>query len=632
VPDRYHEFVPAELPYFRDVKPRCRTAGDKLSAMIFGCPGGCERDRQENEEPSAKIPRHLTLLVTLPIVCVNKFRLAKACDVQNTVLQLDPRDNVLVALKPLRKGDSVSFSGSDYTLLSDIPAKHKFVVKDLAAGDRIVMYGGLVGTMSEPLRRGDLLSTRNLRHAASDYHSSNVAAPHWTAPDVSKWRDRTFLGYHRADGQVGARNHWLVVPLVFCENRNLAVLKQAFEEELGFALPQVYRRQVAEMVKLFREGKSAAELKDFRAGNGPSAESTVPRVFKNIDGIKFLNHEQGCGSTREDTRNLCGLLAGYIHHPNVAGVTVLSLGCQHAQTATLVEEIKKRDPNFSKPLLVFDQQQMGEESTMLSKAIHDTFLGLVEADKVERMPAPLSKLVIGLKCGGSDGFSGISANPAIGHTADILAALGGRGILSEFPELCGVEQQLIDRSVSREVGDKYMNLMRDYAARAKAVFASFEMNPSPGNVRDGLLTDAMKSAGAAKKGGTSPVTAALDYPEYSSVPGLNLLCTPGSDVECVSAQVGAGANVVLFTTGLGTPTGNPITPVVKLSTNSELARRMPDIIDIDTGSIIEGETTIEKMGEQILEQVIEVASGKAQVKAEKLSQNDFIPWKRGVSL
>jgi len=551
---------------------------------------------------------------------------------QNTVLQLDPRDNVLVALRPLRKGDSVSFSGSEYTLLSDIPAKHKFVTRDLAAGEQIIMYGGLVGTMSEALRRGDLLSTKNLRHAASDYHSSTVAPPRWTAPDVAKWRDRTFLGYHRADGQVGTRNHWLVVPLVFCENRNLGVLKQAFEEELGFALPQIYRRQVAEMVKLFREGKSS-ELKDFQLGNGGGSHaSTAPKVFKNIDGIKFLTHEQGCGSTREDTRNLCGILAGYIHHPNVAGVTVLSLGCQHAQTATLVEEIKKRDPNFSKPLLVFDQQQMGEESKMLSKAIHDTFVGMVEADKVERKPAPLSKLVVGLKCGGSDGFSGISANPAIGHTADLLAALGGRGILSEFLELCGVEQQLIDRSVSREVGDKYMNLMRDYAARAKAVFASFEMNPSPGNVRDGLLTDAMKSAGAAKKGGTSPVTAALDYPEYSSVPGLNLLCTPGSDVECVSAQVGAGANVVLFTTGLGTPTGNPITPVVKLSTNSELARRMPDIIDIDTGSVIEGETTIEKMGEQVLEKIIQVANGEVHVKAEILSQNDFIPWKRGVSL
>jgi altronate hydrolase len=548
---------------------------------------------------------------------------------QNTVLQLDPRDNVLVALSPLRKGEQIPFSGTSYTLLSDIPAKQKFVTRDLGPGDQVIMYGGLVGTASEAIRRGDLLSTRNIRHAASDFHSSTETF-RWTPPDVSAWRERTFLGYHRSDGQVGTRNYWLVIPLVFCENRNLNVLKQAFEEELGFALPQIYRQHVAELVRLFREGKSD-ELKKFQFTEGARA-AAAPRVFRNIDGIKFLTHEQGCGGTREDTKNLCGLLAGYIHHPNVAGATILSLGCQHAQTPVLMEEIKSRDPQFSKPLLVFEQQQLGEESTMLSKAIRETFLGLVEADKSVRKPAPLSKLCVGLKCGGSDGFSGISANPAIGHTADILAALGGRGILSEFPELCGVEQNLITRSVRKEVGDRFMHIMRDYAARAKAVFASFEMNPSPGNIRDGLLTDAMKSAGAAKKGGTSPVTGVLDYPEYSSEPGLNLLCTPGSDVECVSAQVGAGANVVLFTTGLGTPTGNPIAPVLKLSTNSELARRMPDIIDIDTGPIVAGETTIEKMGETILDRMIQVASGQAQTKAESLKQDDFIPWKRGVSL
>jgi altronate hydrolase len=546
-----------------------------------------------------------------------------------SVLQLDSRDNVLVALTLLPKGERIQFSGDTYTLLSDIPAKQKFVTRDLGVGDQVIMYGGLVGTTSEAIRRGDLLSTRNIRHAASDFHSSTEAF-RWTPPDVSAWRDRTFLGYHRGDGQVGTRNYWLVIPLVFCENRNLAVLKQAFEEELGFALPQIYRRQVAELVRLYRDGKSD-ETKNFQFTDG-QRPPTMPKVFRNIDGIKFLTHEQGCGSTREDTRNLCGLLAGYIHHPNVAGATVLSLGCQHAQAPTLLEEIKRRDPGFQKPLLIFEQQKMGTESAMLSKAIHDTFLGLVEADKAVRAPAPLSHLCVGLKCGGSDGFSGISANPAIGQVADILAALGGRGILSEFPELCGVEQNLITRSTRKEVGDRFMHLMRDYAARARAVHASFEMNPAPGNIRDGLLTDAMKSAGAAKKGGTSPVTGVLDYPEYSSEPGLNLLCTPGSDVECVSAQVGAGANVVLFTTGLGTPTGNPVAPVLKLSTNSELARRMPDIIDIDTGPIIAGETSIEKMGETILERVIQVASGEVRTKAEILAQDDFIPWKRGVSL
>lgn len=548
---------------------------------------------------------------------------------QRRVLRLDPRDNVLVALTDLRKGESVNFNGEDYLLLSDVPAKHKFVTQDLDSGDQVIMYGVLVGKTAENLRRGELLSTRNVRHAASAFHEKEGAL-RWIPPDVSRWQQRTFLGYHRADGQVGTRNYWIVLPLVFCENRNLTVLKQAFEEELGFARPQVYRRQVAELVRLYREGKSA-ELQAFSlTENEPGTPRA--RVFKNIDGIKFLMHEGGCGGTREDAHNLCALLAGYIHHPNVAGATVLSLGCQHSQVPILLDEVKRRDPKFSKPLLIFEQQKSPSESAMLSQAIRETFLGLVEAEQVTRKTAPLSKFSIGLKCGGSDGFSGISANPAIGHVADLVATLGGRGILSEFPELCGVEQELINRCLSKDISDRFAQLMGDYAARAKAVRSGFEMNPSPGNIRDGLLTDAMKSAGAAKKGGTSPVTAVLDYPEYSAEPGLNLQCTPGSDVECVTAQVGAGANVVLFTTGLGTPTGNPIAPVVKLSTNSDLARRMADIIDIDTGGIISGETTIERMGESILERVIQVASGESRTKAELLAQDDFIPWKRGVSL
>ena len=244
----------------------------------------------------------------------------------------------------------------------------------------------------------------------------------------------------------------------------------------------------------------------------------------------------------------------------------------------------------------------------------------------------MSKLTIGLKCGGSDGFSGISANPAIGHVSDLLAALGGKSLLSEFPELCGVEQSLVDRCATQEAADKFVSLMHDYAARARAVGSGFEMNPSPGNIQDGLITDAMKSAGAARKSGTSPVTDVLDYPEYAVTPGLNLLCTPGNDVECVTAQVAAGANIVLFTSGLGTPTGNPIAPVVKLSTNSALAERMPDIIDIDTGAIVEGSSSIPAMGEAILEQILRIASGEQKTKAEQLGQNDFIPWKRGVSL
>jgi altronate hydrolase len=545
------------------------------------------------------------------------------------LLQLDPRDNVLIALADMRRGDELQFGGESYRLVTDVAAKHKFAMRDLAAGDRVTMYGVLVGTTITAVRRGEALTLRNLHHEAEPFHAK-TSEFRWAPPDVSRWRDKTFLGYHRADGQIGTRNHWLVVPLVFCENRNIAVLKQAFEEGLGFAPPPVYRQQVADLVALHESGR-ASDIANFK----PEHKSTIRRrskIFENIDGVKFLMHEGGCGGTREDANNLCALIADYIHHPNVAGTTVLSLGCQHAQVAILLEQLKKLDPKFPKPLYIFEQQQSGSEFTMLSDAIRKTFLGLVEANTLTRAPASLSHLTVGLKCGGSDGFSGLSANPAIGHASDLLAALGGRSILSEFPELCGVEQELIDRSVNASVADRFMELMRDYAARAKAVHSGFDMNPSPGNMRDGLLTDAMKSAGAAKKGGTSPVTAVLDYAEYSSVPGLNLQCTPGNDVECVTAQVAGGANVVLFTTGLGTPTGNPIAPVVKLSTNSELTRRMPDIIDIDTGSIVTGETTVEEMGTRILDRVIQIASGEVLTRAELLAQDDFIPWKRGVSL
>ena len=548
---------------------------------------------------------------------------------RSRVLQLDSRDNVLVALVDLKQGESVEWAGRQHVLKSDVPAKHKFATIDLAPGDRVVMYGVLVGQAVKPIATGELLTVGNIRHQAASFHQQSELF-RWSPPDVSQWSRKTFAGYQRSDGQVGTRNYWLVVPLVFCENKNIQVLKQAFEEELGFAAPQLYRRQVAELATLYREGK----LKESDP-RGIADQPRIPsnqRLFEKVDGIRFLLHEGGCGGTREDSNNLCGLLAGYIHHPNVAGATVLSLGCQHAQIEILQSEIRKRNPRFDKPLFIFEQQKSGSESAMMTDAIRQTFLGLAEANEARRAAAPLSKLCVALQCGGSDGFSGISANPAIGHTSDLLAALDARTILSEFPELCGVEQELINRGRSRDVGDRFMKLMTDYAARAAAVRSAFEMNPSPGNMRDGLLTDAMKSAGAAKKGGKSPVTAVLDYPEYATEPGLNLHCTPGNDVESVTAQVGAGASVVLFTTGLGTPTGNPIAPVVKLSTNSSLAQRMHDIIDVDTGTIIEGAQTIEQMGEAILDFAVKVASGEIRTKAEMKAQEDFIPWKRGVSL
>lgn len=550
-------------------------------------------------------------------------------------LQIHPGDNVAVAIVNLSAGDSVTVNHRVCHLTSDVPVKHKFALQAFATGDPVIMYGVLVGKAVRAIQAGERITTENIHHEAAAFHPRQAEYA-WTMPDVSRWRDRTFLGYHRSDGQVGTRNYWLVFPLVFCENRNVRILQEAFQKGLGFAPSDVYRRQVADLAALYAQGK-LEEVRQYSMNwsdqsQTPGTPTGRSPVFPNIDGIKFLTHEGGCGGTRDDARLLCGLIAGYIHHPNVAGATILSLGCQNAQISLLRDEIARRAPAFDKPLIVVDQQQSQLESIMLSTAIQQTFLALVEANKLERAPASLSHLTVGLKCGGSDGFSGITANPAVGHVSDMMTALGGKSILSEFPELCGVEQNLIDRCVEDRVGERFAHLMRTYAARAEAVGSGFDMNPSPGNIQDGLITDAMKSAGAVKKGGTAPVTDVLDYPEYATKPGLNLLCTPGNDVEAVTGQVGAGANIVLFTTGLGTPTGNPIAPVMKIATNSSLAHRMSDIIDFDCGVIASGQQTIEQTGEAMLETILQIASGKIQTKTEILHQDDFIPWKRGISL
>jgi altronate hydrolase len=550
--------------------------------------------------------------------------------IQATVLKVHPADNVLVALTNLEKGAVVTFEGQQYTIQENTKAKHKFAIVDLAAGDAITMYGVLVGKAQVAIPKGGLISTATVKHAANDF---TVGDRHtdWAMPDISAFTGRTFKGYHRADGSVGTANYWVVIPMVFCENRNLDVLQQALVTDLGYGRNRSYQLQSQQLIELYKTGKSVEEIlsADLHANYGEHANK---RLFPNIDGIKFLTHDGGCGGTRQDAQALCGLLAGYITHPNVAGATVLSLGCQNAQVSILEEEIRRRTPDFSKPLYILEQQKVGTESDFLSLAIKQTFAGLIRANEQERRPAPLSKLCIGLECGGSDGFSGISANPAIGYTSDLLVALGGSVILSEFPELCGVEQNLSDRCMDVPTAERFSTLMRTYNARAQAVGSGFDMNPSPGNIRDGLITDAIKSAGAAKKGGTSPVTAVLDYPEKVNRPGLNLLCTPGNDVESTTAEVAAGANIVLFTTGLGTPTGNPVAPVVKIASNSALFERMRDIIDINTGTIIEGKETIRQAGERILDYVIGVASGDTEIAAVRHVQDDFIPWKRGVSL
>ena len=545
-------------------------------------------------------------------------------------VQIDPKDNIIVAITNLEKGTLTSIAGKEVILKENIKQKHKFALDNFNVGDEIYMYGVLIGKATKSIEVGRAITIDNVKHASAEFSNSKETFT-WSAPDISKFKDRTFNGYHRKDGKVGTSNYWLVIPLTFCENRNIDVLEGALAEKLGYETKKDFAVDTDALIKKYKSGASNDEIFETPIIT-TKEEMSKNRIFPNVDGIKFLKHDGGCGGIRQDSETLCKLLAGYIANPNVAGATIFSLGCQNAQISMLQDALDAIDPNMNKPIHYLEQQQSESERKLIEEAVKHTFIGLIEANKTERKPAPLSKLVLGLECGGSDGFSGISANPALGYTSDLLVALGGSPVLSEFPELNGVEQEIINRCETQEDAKKFYDLMRAYSAAAIAVGSSFENNPSPGNIKDGLITDAMKSAGAAKKGGTSPIVQVLDYTEQVTKPGLNLLCTPGNDVESTTGLAGSGCNVVVFTTGLGTPTGNPIAPVLKLSSNTHLFEKMNDIIDMNAGTVITGEDTIESMGEKILEHIIKVASGEIASKAVLHGHNDFIPWKRGISL
>ena len=545
---------------------------------------------------------------------------------RQSVLQVSPEDNLLVALRDLGKGEQVEWEKGVLTVAEEIPAKHKLTTCDLSIGDSAYMYGVLVGEATKPIARGERITIENLVHRSAEYELSGPMDT-WTPPSTERWKNQTFLGFERKDGSVGTANHWLVLPMVFCENGNIETLKNSMLGALGFDRRNQYERFARELAAVYSDGLDPDSV-PLPAEQDPSPSP----IFPNVDGVKFLSHGLGCGETRGVSEELCGLLAGYACNPNVGGITILSLGCQHAQVSIMEDEIAKRCPGFDKPLLVFEQQKYASEREMMEQAIRQTFAGLAKINLLQRTPATLSKLCLGMECGASDGFSGISANPTMGWVADLTVGLGGRVILSEFPELCGVEQEIVNRCATKETGNRFIEIMRNYEARVKEAGSGFHMNPSPGNVKDGLITDAIKSAGAARKGGTSPVADVLDYPDWVREDGLSLLCTAGNDVESTTAMAGAGANLLLFSTGLGTPTGNPISPVIKISSSTKLANSFSEYVDFDTGPIIDGTDTVESLGESLLDELIAYASGTKKTKACLQGRDDFLPWKRGMSL
>ena len=551
---------------------------------------------------------------------------------KNKILKIHPKDNIVVALFDLKEGEILILEDKKISLKTDVNKKHKFALENLNKGENIYLYGVVVGKAIRPIKKGEAINSKNISHHTQEYYLPKNLKKIST-PNLSnnEHKNKTFDGYHRQDGKVGTENNWLVIPLVFCQNRNIDELKKALLSGLGYGSSRERVFNLDRLISNFKAGATKSQLLNEKVLTSEK-DSSQKRLFSNIDGIYFLTHEGGCGGSKYDSVSLCNLIAGYINNPNVAGATILSLGCQHAQISLLEKSLKRIAPDLKKTIFFMEQQKSNSEEEYLAECIKKTFVGLIEANKIKRKPAPISKLTLGLECGGSDGFSGISANPVLGFVSDVVVGQGGSAILSEFPELNGVEQELINRCTSLEKAKKFKTLMQNYNRKATALGAGFDSNPSPGNIKDGLITDAIKSAGAAKKGGTSPIVDVLDYTEQTIIPGLNLLCTPGNDVESTTALAGSGANIILFTTGLGTPTGNPAVPVIKVSSNTSLYNSMADIIDFNTGTIIDGVSTIKDCGEKLLNFVLEVASGRVKVCARELGQNDFIPWKRGMSL
>ena len=547
----------------------------------------------------------------------------------DTAIRIHDNDDLLLALSDLPAGSVAVAEPDRLNVLENIPAKHPFAARDIRKGEPVRLYGIPIGSAADDIAAGRRITERHLRPPERGKKNlpSGFYGGAWTPPELKT--NPVFDGYRRHDGRVGTANNWLVIPLVFCENENILTMREAMLDELGYKGVNTYKNQIRRLKDGYLSGKTGVEIPE-RGQNEVSGNEALNRVFPHVDSVSFLIHQTGCGGTDRDADALCGLLAGYITHPNTAGATVLSLGCQRAQVPMLRRQITARDSNFDKPLFVFEQQSCPSRSEMITVALRKTFAGLIEADKCRRVKAGAENLVVGMECGASDAFSGISSNPILGFAGDLTVAAGGTVILSEFSELAGVEEELAARCVSREVAKRFLELMQWYGRAAEASGVRLDMNASPGNIRDGLINGIMKSAGAAQKGGTSPIVDVKDYPEAVTKKGLNLLCTPGSDVESTTAMAAAGANVILFSTGLGTPTGNPVCPVIKVSSHTGLFRRLSDLIDFDAGTILAGEDSIESAGRRLFDSILRVAGGKETTKS--FFNHDFMPWKRDVSL
>lgn len=489
-------------------------------------------------------------------------------------IQINPKDNVCVALRPIEKGTQVQADGCTVTAAENIPQGHKIALREIAAGEKVIKYGFPIGIARETIQPGSWVHVHNIKTALGDvleysYH------PQGKDPEPSEHAE--FMGYRRSDGKVGVRNELWIIPTVGCVNSIASALERRAKALIGGSL----------------------------------------------EDVAAFPHPYGCSQMGGDQENTRKALADMIHHPNAGGVLVLGLGCENSNIPVLMDYIGEYDKNRVKFLVCQEAEDEQEEAMALLTELADY------AKTFRREPIDASELVIGMKCGGSDGLSGITANPTVGAFSDLLISKGGTTILTEVPEMFGAETILMDRCADEGLFGKTVDLINNFKNYFTSHNQAIYENPSPGNKKGGISTLEDKSLGCTQKSGTALVKGVLEYTQPVQNKGLNLLSAPGNDLVASTALALSGAQIVLFTTGRGTPFASPV-PTVKISSNSKLAGHKDNWIDFDAGRLTD-DMPLEELAAELFAYVLEVASGR-RVKAEEAGFHDMAIFKQGVTL
>ena len=490
------------------------------------------------------------------------------------VIKINQEDNVAVALRPIAKGETLDIAGTPVTTLEEIPQGHKVAVKPIAQGGNVIKYGFRIGVAKEDIKVGQWVHVHNIKTALGDLLTYEYEP---TNPSVTETEHAYFDGFRRTDGKVGVRNEIWIVPTVGCVNSIAQALEKASKKFIGGSLENV---------------------------------------------ISFP-HPYGCSQMGDDQEHTRTVLADMIHHPNAAGVLVLGLGCENSNIPVLKEYIGEYDEQRVK----FLQCQDVEDEMETAMGILEELATYANAFSREKIDA--SELIIGMKCGGSDGLSGITANPTVGGFSDLLISRGGTTILTEVPEMFGAETLLMNRCENEQLFDQTVHLINDFKNYFTSHNQTIYENPSPGNKKGGISTLEDKSLGCVQKSGTAPVKGVLAYGERVKNKGLNLLSAPGNDLVASTACAASGAHIVLFTTGRGTPFASPV-PTVKISSNDRLYNKKNNWIDFNCGELVK-EKSVEELSQKLYEYVLKVASGE-KVKAEEAGFHDMAIFKQGVTL